>query len=136
MYPFERLEVWRLAVALIKEVYLLAGRLPRSETVGLSDQLRRSAVSVALNIAEGRAADSDAEFHRFVGIALRSLVEVQAAIRICAELQLVTPTAAGRAVGQTDIIEAKLRTLKKTLSRSHVRRDASGVKRHASSKGA
>jgi four helix bundle protein len=88
-YPFEKLEVWQLAVDLTEAVYVAARSLPRAEMFALGDQMRRASVSVALNIAEGRAADSEAEFNRFLGIALRSLIEVEACVRLGVRLGLV-----------------------------------------------
>lgn len=67
-YSFEKLEVWRLAEDIIVRVHSLARGLPEYEVYGVAGQIRRAAVSIALNIAEGRAADSDAEFRRFLDI--------------------------------------------------------------------
>ena len=114
---FEKLEVWQLAVGLVKAVYQQATQLPGSETHCLGDQLRRSAVSVALNIAEGRASDSDADFRRFLGISLKSLIEVVAAARLCEELRLLDTTQLASLYALCDQLEAKLRTFRKKLSR-------------------
>lgn len=101
---------------MVRKVYVLARRLPASETYGLGDQFRRSAVSVALNIAEGRAADSDAEFRRFLGIALRSLVEVQACARVAVALEMLDPASADRLCEEGDHLEARLRQFRKKLA--------------------
>ena len=77
-YKFERLEVWQLALEYIDRMYDLADRLPSSEEYNLKSQLRRAATSIALNIAEGSTGQSDAEQARFLGLALRSLVETVA----------------------------------------------------------
>lgn len=113
---FERLEVWQQAIRLIKGVYAVARELPASETYGLGDQFRRSAVSVALNIAEGRAAASDAEFRRFLGIALRSLVEVQACARVAVALEMLEPAPADKLCEESDHLEARLRLFRKKLT--------------------
>lgn len=114
---FEKLEVWQLAVGLVKAVYLQAAGLPRSETHCLGDQLRRSAVSVAPNIAEGRASDSDADFRRFLGISLKSLIEVVAPARLCGELRLLDTARLESLYALCDRLEAKPRTFRKKLSR-------------------
>jgi four helix bundle protein len=114
---FEKPEVWQLAVGLVKAVYLQAAGLPRSETHCLGDQLRRSAVSVPLNIAEGRASDSDAEFGRFLGISLKSLIEVKAAARLCEELELLGTARLESLYAPCGRLEAKPRTFRKKLSR-------------------
>ena len=77
-YKFERLEVWQLALVYVDSVYALADQLPRSEAYNLHSQLVRAATSVALNIAEGSTGQSDAEQARFLGFAIRSLVETVA----------------------------------------------------------
>lgn len=114
-YPFEKLEVWQLAVDLTEAVYAAARDLPRTELFVLGDQIRRASVSVALNIAEGRAADSEAEFNRFLGIALRSLIEVEACVRLGVRLGLVSVRHVDNICVVADPLEAKLRTLRARL---------------------
>jgi len=116
-YPFEKLEVWKLAVELTEGVYAVARSLPRSELFAFGDQMRRASVSVALNIAEGRAADSELEFRRFLGIALRSLIEVEACVRLGVHLKLVDDKHAASIGAVADHLEAKLRTLRACLKK-------------------
>ena len=80
------LDVWKEAMALVKEVYKLTASLPRSELYGLSAQLRRAAVSVPSNIAEGAARESRKEFAQFLYIALGSLSEVETQILLAKDL--------------------------------------------------
>jgi four helix bundle protein len=77
-YKFERLEVWRLALEYADLIYALAKQLPRSEDYNLKSQIIRAATSVGLNIAEGSTSQSDAEQARFLGLAIRSLIETVA----------------------------------------------------------
>jgi four helix bundle protein len=74
-FKFEKLEVWRMAMEYIDTIYLVAEKLPRSEDYNLKSQITRAATSVALNIAEGSTGQTDTEQARFLGLALRSLVE-------------------------------------------------------------
>ena len=74
-YKFEQLDVWKLALDHIDLVYEVAEGLPRSEDYNLKSQVTRAATSIALNVAEGSQGQSDAEQSRFIGMALRSLVE-------------------------------------------------------------
>jgi four helix bundle protein len=78
LHKFEKLEVWQLAIEYTDLCYALAEQLPRREEYNLGSQLRRAAVSVALNIAEGSTSLSDAEQARFLEIAIRSLIETVA----------------------------------------------------------
>ena len=77
-YKFERLEVWQLALEYADLIYALAEQLPRSEDFNLKSQIVRAATSVALNIAEGSTSQSNAEQARFLGLAIRSVVETVA----------------------------------------------------------
>ena len=78
MYKFQRLDVYQLALEYVDAVYNLSRRLPESERFNLRSQSERAATSVALNIAEGSTSQSDAEQARFLGMAIRSLLEIVA----------------------------------------------------------
>ena len=78
MHKFEQLEVWTLAIEYADLCYSIAEKLPKREDYNLTSQLRRAAVSVALNIAEGSTGQSDAEQARFLSMAIRSLLETVA----------------------------------------------------------
>ncbi|MCU0334023.1 MAG: four helix bundle protein [Chitinophagaceae bacterium] len=75
-FKFEKLEVWQEAMNLGEDVDKLSASFPQKELYNLSSQMRRAADSVALNIAEGSSAASDAEQVRFLNIAIRSCNEV------------------------------------------------------------
>ena len=76
MFKFEKLDVWQKAIDLADLVYSKAKSFPADERFGLTNQMRRAAVSISSNIAEGSARISDADFARFVEIATGSLFEV------------------------------------------------------------
>jgi four helix bundle protein len=73
---FERLRVWQDAVELSGEINELVKSFPKEEIFVLTSQLKRATDSISLNIAEGSTGQSNAEFKRFLGIALRSGIEV------------------------------------------------------------
>lgn len=79
-FKFENLQVWQMAADLSNQIDILTKAFPSEEKYSLSSQLKRAADSVALNIAEGSTGQSDPEFKRFLGIALRSAIEVVAAL--------------------------------------------------------
>lgn len=81
-YKFEKLEVWNLSVELLDLLYLIANRLPRCEEYNLKSQLIRSGTSISLNIAEGSTVTTNPEQIRYLRIALHSLVEVVACLKI------------------------------------------------------
>ncbi len=81
-FKFENLEVWQISLDYIDLVYVLADKLPESEKFNLKSQITRAAASVSMNIAEGSTGQSDLEQNRFLGLALRSLIETVACQRI------------------------------------------------------
>lgn len=86
VFPFEELEIYKLAVELSTLVYRQTAHFPSEERFGLTNQLRRAAVSVSLNIAEGRGRETDKDFSRFLMIARGSLFEVVSALQIAQDL--------------------------------------------------
>jgi four helix bundle protein len=78
----KQLIVWQKAICLVKETYNLTELFPKSELYGLTSQMRRAAVSIPSNIAEGRRRGSKAEFIRFLRIAFGSGAELETQIEI------------------------------------------------------
>lgn len=75
MFKFEKLDVWQKAVEYAELIYEVTRTFPVEEKFGLMSQLRRSAVSVSSNIAEGSSRSSDTDLARFIEIAYGSLLE-------------------------------------------------------------
>jgi four helix bundle protein len=80
---------WQMAMDLVEAVYELAKEFTREELFGLTSQLRRAAVSISANIAEGQGRDSRGDFRRFLSIAHGSLREVETHIHIAARLRYI-----------------------------------------------
>ena len=80
---YRDLIVWQRAMELVEEVYRLAGRLPKDELYGLSDQIRRAAVSIPSNVAEGYARKAAKDYGRFLVIARGSKYELETQLEIC-----------------------------------------------------
>jgi four helix bundle protein len=83
-YKFQKLRVYQLGLDYLDAVFDLSENLPKSERYNLVSQMRRAATSIVLNIAEGSTGQSDAEQHRFLGLALRSYLETIACFDIIA----------------------------------------------------
>ena len=75
-FKFEKLIIWQKAMDLGEEINVLANKFPSKEIYNLSSQIRRAADSIALNIAEGSTGQTNPEFKKFMGYAIRSLAEV------------------------------------------------------------
>jgi four helix bundle protein len=95
-HSYKELIVWQKAVAMVTDVYRATRTFPKDETFGLSSQLRRSAVSVASNIAEGQGRLSKREFRQFLGQARGSLIEMETQVMIGANLGYVSQDCLGR----------------------------------------
>jgi len=86
MRPHERLDVWKKAVDFVVEIYKITEAFPKDERFGLTSQLRRAAVSVPANIAEGAARTSPKEFAHFLSNAQGSASEVETELLIANRL--------------------------------------------------
>jgi len=127
-YKFEQLEVWKLALDYLDLIYKLAEGLPRSEDYNLKSQVTRAATSITLNIAEGSQGQSDAEQSRFLGMAIRSLIETVACQKIIQRRGYIqNETLLDQAYDSSQTLARKLQAFRKTLSNSQyqVRDDSS-----------
>jgi len=86
----ENLEIWKLGVKLAKDVYLLTERFPKREIYGLTDQIRRAAVSIPSNIAEGKGQSTAKDFVHFLNTARGSLYELKTQLYIAREIAYLT----------------------------------------------
>src|SRR5262245_53319695 len=89
-FKFEKLLVWQNAVDLSDTVNQITKNFPKDEMYVLTSQIKRAADSVSLNIAEGSTGQSNAEFRRFLGIALRSNIEVVGCIYLARRRAFLT----------------------------------------------
>ncbi|MBS0457068.1 MAG: four helix bundle protein [Proteobacteria bacterium] len=113
--PHEELDVWREAMALVESIYACSSRFPDSERFGLTSQIRRSAVSIPSNIAEGAARRSTPELLRFLAIARGSLSELDTQLQIAIRLLYAATDPA--IAEQVDSLFAKLTALIHALER-------------------
>jgi four helix bundle protein len=112
---FKDLRVWQEAMKFVVEVYRVTGQFPKHEMYGLTQQVRRAAVSVPSNIAEGKGHRSDREFARFLLHARGSLLEMQTQIMIAEELQYLGGEEAQRLLASADAIGRSLNSLINSL---------------------
>ena len=117
MSDYRKLEVWKRALALTGEIYSITQQLPSNEEYGLRSQMRRSAVSVTSNIAEGKGCGSDRQLSRYLEYAYGSLMELQTQLIITNKLQLVKKSDAEPLIAEADVIGRMLNCLKASLER-------------------
>ncbi len=87
--PHKNLEVWKLSVDFVKDIYTLTTNFPDEEKFGIISQLRRAVVSIPTNIAEGAARSTKKEFRNFLYIASGSLSEIDTLLTISKELGFI-----------------------------------------------
>jgi four helix bundle protein len=93
MFRFEKLDVWHRSLAFARQVYEVTRTFPSDERFGLTNQMRRAAVSISSNIAEGSGRVSDGDFARFLEFAYGSLMEVLSQCVIANEQGFLTKEA-------------------------------------------
>jgi four helix bundle protein len=99
---FRELRVWQEAMKLTSEIYKGTATFPKHEIYGLSQQMRRAAVSIPSNIAEGKGHRSDREFSHFLLHARGSLLELQTQLLIAEELQYISKENAQRLLSMAE----------------------------------
>lgn len=112
---FEDLDVWNKAIDLAEAVYQESGRWPADERYGIIQQIRRSAASVAANIAEGAVRDGTREFLRFLSIANGSLAETRTFLVLAERLKYAEASTAQRLTAQLTEIRRMLAGLTRSL---------------------
>jgi four helix bundle protein len=89
---YKDLEAWQRSMALVLDTYRCTAKFPREEMFGLTSQLRRAAVSIASNIAEGKGRFSDRELGQFLAVARGSVFEIETQVAIAMELDFLPQT--------------------------------------------
>lgn len=108
LHKFKKLTVWQRSIQFVSLIYKITSGFPKEEKYGLVDQIRRAAVSICLNIAEGSGAGSDPEFIRFLRMAQRSAYEVIAALEIAINLNMTELTGLIKSLKARPLDEASL----------------------------
>jgi four helix bundle protein len=116
MFKFEKLIVWQRAVDLSDIVNNLTKKFPKDEMFVLTSQIKRAADSVSLNIAEGSTGQSNAEFARFLKIALRSNVEVVGCIHLAKRRKYISDEEFNSIYARCENILMLITGLQKSLS--------------------
>lgn len=117
---YRDLVAWQKSIELVTEIYLCTRLFPREETYGLVCQLRRAAVSVPSNIAEGHARLSAGEFRQFIGHALGSLMEIETQLLISERLNYVESKRSADLLNRTAEVGKILNGLLRSLSEKNI----------------
>lgn len=114
-FKFEKLEVWKDSVELTGIVHEVTLKFPAPELYVLTAQIKRAADSVCLNIAEGSTGQSNAEFKRFLGYAIRSSIEVVACIYVAKRRKIISNDDFSEVYDFTDGLTKRIQALKKSI---------------------
>ena len=117
MHDYQKLTVWQAARRLAVDTYRATAKMPRSEQFELVSQMRRSAVSIASNLAEGAGRSAPREFRRFVRIASGSACELETQILIASDTRLLQQIETGPLLQAVDEIKRMLHALDADFSR-------------------
>lgn len=117
MHKLNDLQVWVKSRKVAKEIYLLTGKLPNEEKFGLISQMRRAAVSIASNIAEGAGRNWDREFIQFLAIAFGSSYELKTQLFICIDLDFIDEESANHMMTALEEIEKMIWGLQQSIQK-------------------
>ncbi|HEY9117335.1 MAG TPA: four helix bundle protein [Roseivirga sp.] len=116
MNNYKELKVWQKAVDLAEMIYQISGNYPKEEKFGLISQLRRAAISVASNIAEGAGRNTDGEFRQMLGIAYGSICEVETQLILSDRMAIIDKSEFEKLSNEIATIQKMLYALIKKLS--------------------
>ena len=116
---YRELVVWQKAMLLCREIYLLVNKLPKEELYSLSSQIRRAAVSIPSNIAEGQARNSTKEFIHFLSIARGSKAELQTQLLICVDVGYISEEEVKTVMNLTEEVGKMISSLIQKLTTDH-----------------
>ena len=115
MRDFKKYDIWKLSHAFTLKVYALTKTYPKDEIYGIISQIRRASSSIPTNISEGCGRDSDAEFNRFLTIALGSASEVEYLIILSKDLNYIDENTFILLNEEINTIKRKIYSLKQKL---------------------
>ena len=112
---FKELRIWKIAIELVKKVYKVSAKFPKEELYGLTSQMRRSAVSIPSNVAEGFRRQHNNEFKQFLYICLGSCAELETQAIIAQELGYIDKKQTSSLTEGLDYVSRMTSNLIKTL---------------------
>jgi four helix bundle protein len=118
---YRDLRVWQSAMGLVESIYRVTQSFPREETYGLSSQMRRAAVSIPSNIAEGHTREHIKEYLHHISMAQASLSELETQLEIAARLKYLPRGALDSLLGGTQSLGRQLYALRNSLSRRQIK---------------
>ncbi|WP_223558835.1 four helix bundle protein [Chryseobacterium lathyri] len=115
MHNFEKLLFWQKSIVLAKNVYIICQEISNDEKYGLISQIKRSAVSIPSNIAEGSGRNGRKEFNHFLAVALGSAFELQTQLILVRELNLLPEEKINALLSEVSEIQRMIYSFKNNL---------------------
>jgi four helix bundle protein len=116
---YRDLKVWQEAMLIAERVYRLTAGFPREEVYGMTSQIRRAAVSIAANVAEGHGREHGGSFMQLLRMAQGSLKELETHLLLAVQVELAKSDEAGPILQQCDELGRMLRSLIRSIQRRH-----------------
>lgn len=116
MRDYKNIFVWQKSYSLVLEIYKITQSFPKHELYGLTSQIRRAAVSIPSNIAEGASRSSEVDFARFLEISLGSAFEMECQLLLAKDLGYVSDPGLGDIMQEIDEIKKMIYSLRKAVS--------------------
>lgn len=114
-FRFEQLQIWQTAISFTNSIYTITKTFPAAERFSLVDQLRRSASSIAANIAEGSGSSSTKDFVHYLDIAIKSTYETVSHLVIAKEQQYISLKSYTDLYDSAELLSRKIRSFKSSL---------------------
>lgn len=115
-FKFEQLDVWKRSIDYTNTIHSVTLKFPKEELFVLTSQMKRAADSIALNLAEGSTGQSNLEFNKFCGYALRSAVEVVSCLYIARKRALINDETFTSLYDEAEVIVRQIQALRKSLN--------------------
>ncbi|MBK3515933.1 four helix bundle protein [Carboxylicivirga marina] len=104
-HNFKELQIWQKGRALVKDIYQLTSKFPKSELYGLVSQMRRASISIPSNIAEGSGRKTSKEFSRFLEIAYSSALELETQLYLSFDLTFISESTLDEYLNKIDEVQ-------------------------------
>ena len=115
MFRFESLDIWKLAVLFVSDIFRVVKQLPKEAQWDLGSQLRRAVLSISNNIAEGSGSSSSVEFKSFLNYSVRSTYEAVSMLFIMRDNQYIDSNLFSKLYDQAELLVKKIRTFRNHL---------------------
>lgn len=119
MNNYKELTVWKYAISLAKDIFLLLKKFPKEERYSTVDQIKRCTISISSNIAEGSGRTSNKEFLYFLSVAYGSSCELDSLLTVCKEIEYINDDESKDLTSKVVRIQKMIRSLQSTINKSN-----------------